>query len=72
MFNNKRGNLLIGSRIATIIKSLSGGVVFALFAGVGLLVNIVKNIIAPPQQTSPPLWVILLAGAVIIIIMKKK
>ena len=72
MFDNKRGRLLLASRLSTVVKSISGGVVFALLAGVGLLFNVVKNIIAPPQQTSPPLWVILLAGALIIIIMKKK
>lgn len=75
IFNNKKGalrDLVLGSRLATIIKNFSGGLALAIFAGFGLLINIIKNIFSPPQQTSPPLWVIIIIVAIILVLLKKK
>ena len=72
MFQSKKGQLLLGSRLATIIKNFSGGLALAIFAGFSLLINVIKNIFSPPQQTSPPLWVIIVLVLVVIVILKKK
>ena len=72
MFKGKKGQVVLASRLATIIKNFSGGLALAIFAGFSLLINVIKNIFSPPQQTSPPLWVIIVLVLVAIIILKKK
>lgn len=72
MFKGKRAQVVLASRLATIIKNFSGGLALAIFAGFSLLINVIKNIFSPPQQTSPPLWVIILVAVIVIMMFKRK
>lgn len=54
------------------LGKLSFTVVLAIFAGLGLFINTIKNIFLPPKQTSPPLWVIILGAVIVIMMFKKK